>query len=314
MGGRSGAHLDCLDDLFLLTLDLVLLVIQLYPHTQSAPARTPPSERADHIKGRASLGLLRDGKSCVVVFRVGEGERRCGGRSSGGEVLELLRLPLLSLVHSTHAVASFGEVQRRTKRERMEMTGWAQTTTAMKTPRRQTLIRLWPTVRRTYTTLPSAPRPPKPSRAVPVDSLCIPLSPPYSIASFIPNPTPLSREYLIKLHRLAALRPPDTEEGWAKLDELGGLVAIMEGVRLVDTSALDEHMHEDDGMLVDGRVRERGAAVEEPEGGRAREGEMDLLGLAEVTVEAGGGKYYVVKTPEGIRGKKRGRTVKQEDE
>lgn len=158
------------------------------------------------------------------------------------------------------------------------------------------------TLRRAYSTPPSR-LPPRP--IVPVDSLCIPLRSPYSIASFIPSPTPLSRATLTKLHRLAALNPPTTEEGWAELEDLGGLVAIMEGVRGVDTSALGKG-------IVDARVRERGVESGEQEVWEEEVGGRSLLELAEVRE----GDYYIVRTPEGIRTKKRGgaKSVGAEDE
>lgn len=139
-------------------------------------------------------------------------------------------------------------------------------------------------------------------QTVKVDSLCIPISPPYSIKSYIPSPTPLSRPTLLKLHKLAALVPPKTELEWKELENLGGLIAIMDGVKLVDTSCLG-----DKGSHIDGRIRERSLEVSIDLEGKKKlvesleiQGE-ELLKLAEVT----DGRYYVVRTPEGIRGKKK---------
>ena len=134
-------------------------------------------------------------------------------------------------------------------------------------------------------------------RTVPVDEYCIPLTAPYSIEDYIPPPAPLSRPVLLKLHRLSALNPPTTEAGWKSLESLGSLVSIIEGVRLVDTSAV----HAEQGQLVDGRVR--APAVELS--GRASKplesvGGRELLELAQIRK----GPYYVARTPEGIRGKK----------
>ena len=132
---------------------------------------------------------------------------------------------------------------------------------------------------------------------VKVDSLCIPLTPPYSLS--IPAPIQLDRPTLLKLFKLSALNPPSTPAGWEALDSLGGLVAIIEGVRKVDTSAIAVNENE----LIDGRVR---AEPERPVWGTEKRSEevvkgRVLLGLAQVTE----GDYYVVRTPEGIRGKKK---------
>lgn len=141
-------------------------------------------------------------------------------------------------------------------------------------------------------------------RLVPTDSLCIPLSPPYSLAAHIPPPTPLPRETLLKLHRLAALVPPATEKEWAELDDLGGLVAIMEGVREFHPEGKTEGM-------VDARVRGVEAEIlsreEEPgEKGVLEEGWVEMAKVRD-------GAYFVVRTPEGIRGKVRAGKVEEED-
>ena len=145
---------------------------------------------------------------------------------------------------------------------------------------------------------PAAAAPP----VVPVDELCIPLAPPYSIASYIPSPTPLSRETLTKLHRLSALEPPTTEEGWKELEQLGDLAAIIEGIRLVPTSSL---LSGSQGQMVDGRVRGQAVELEPGSGGSVDMSDgfgRELLKLAEVTE----GSYYTVPTPQNVRGKRRG--------
>lgn len=159
-------------------------------------------------------------------------------------------------------------------------------------------IRLYST-RGTKSAPPGSQRPP-----IAVDDLCIPLEPPYSIASYIPEPKPLSRETLTKLHRLSALEPPKTEAGWRELEQLGGLAAIIEGVRLIDTSAVVQDGVREHGGLVDGRVR--GQSVELQSGQSVEEDRTDgfgreLLELAEVK----DGAYYTVPTPENVRGKRR---------
>ncbi|ORY53404.1 hypothetical protein BCR35DRAFT_18082 [Leucosporidium creatinivorum] len=143
--------------------------------------------------------------------------------------------------------------------------------------------------------------------AIAVDSLCIPLSPPYSLASYLPTqPTPLSRQTLLHLHRLSALQPPQTEEEWKELDDLNGLAAIIEGIRMV---RLGEGAAE--GEMVDARVR--GEATELLDRPRRKEQEQEeqendpafgrrLLDLAEVKE----GSYYTAPTPSNVRGKKRG--------
>lgn len=134
--------------------------------------------------------------------------------------------------------------------------------------------------------------------SVPVDELCIPLRPPYSMSSYIPAPTPLSRAVLLKLHKLSALTAPSTEEGWKALESLGGLVAVIEGVRGVDTGRVQTVQ----GRLVDGRVRAKATPLAKQDGVDLSDGHgRQLLALAELTE----GSYYVARTPEGIRGKKR---------
>lgn len=80
-------------------------------------------------------------------------------------------------------------------------------------------------------------------------------------------------------------------------------MAIMEGVRGVDTSALGKE-------IVDARVRERGVEMGDHEENVVEVGGRNLLELAEVRE----GDYYIVRTPEGIRGKKRGGAKSAESE
>lgn len=143
-------------------------------------------------------------------------------------------------------------------------------------------------------------------RTVVVDKYSIPLAAPYSIQDFIPPPEPLSRAVLLKLHRLSALNPPTTENGWKALESLGSLVSIIEGVRLVDTSAI----RTEQGQLVDGRVRapaveltENATRTTETVGGRQL---LELASLRE-------GPYYVARTPDGIRGKRRSVAAKESE-
>ncbi|GAA5893073.1 hypothetical protein JCM8208_004339 [Rhodotorula glutinis] len=107
---------------------------------------------------------------------------------------------------------------------------------------------------------PAPPPPPRPLRPrpppVPTDDLCIPLIAPYSLSDYLPAPgqsPSLDRPTLVKLHRLAALEPPapDDDHGWAALRDLDELVAIVQAVRDVDTSALGLAP----GAMVDARVR-----------------------------------------------------------
>ncbi|KAK4702369.1 hypothetical protein P7C70_g3860, partial [Phenoliferia sp. Uapishka_3] len=151
-----------------------------------------------------------------------------------------------------------------------------------------------------------------------VDSHCIPLEPPYSLTALIPPPTPLPRATLLKLHKLSALLPPKTEAEWNKLDDLGGLVAIMEGVRGFGKATVDEaELRKVAGwkaaepVMIDARVRAEdsstGASVDlERSAGTGSTGKEEtglieggLVGLAQKRE----GMFYVVRTPEGIRGK-----------
>lgn len=141
--------------------------------------------------------------------------------------------------------------------------------------------------------------------AYPVDALCIPLRAPYSLTSLLPPPTPLSRDTLTKMHRLSALLPPSTEADWARLEGLDGLAGVMAAVRGVDTSRLERELGFQAGEVVDGRVRAEAvpvAATGEAEGkvDEAVAGDS-LVGLAERSA----GPFFIVRTPEGIRGKRR---------
>lgn len=146
------------------------------------------------------------------------------------------------------------------------------------------------------------------SPKIAVDSLAIPLRPPYSLSSLLPPPTPLSRVTISKLHKLSALLPPSTETHWNQLKDLDALAGIMDGVKGVDTSRL-EQLGIRPGDIVDGRPRpepepyseeEEGVIRAEEERERAERGE-GLVRLAERRE----GRYFVVPTPEGIRGKRR---------
>ncbi|KAM0745656.1 hypothetical protein T439DRAFT_319910 [Meredithblackwellia eburnea MCA 4105] len=144
-----------------------------------------------------------------------------------------------------------------------------------------------------------------------VDSLCIPAQPPYSLRALLPDPTPLPRETLLKLHKLSALDPPTTEEGWRELDDLGGLVAIMEGVRSFgrDLNKSTGQGREEELVIVDARVREEeGEILTKPvEKGESGILSGSLLDLAQVKE----GAYFTVRTPEGIRGKVRAKGNKR---
>ncbi|KAI5476727.1 hypothetical protein MNV49_007317 [Pseudohyphozyma bogoriensis] len=149
------------------------------------------------------------------------------------------------------------------------------------------------------------------ARAPPVDSHCIPLTPPYSLLSLLPPPTPLPKATLLKLHKLAALSPPadDDAQRWKDLESLGGLVSIMEGVRAGAVPVEEGAQVE----MVDARVRSPPKAIEmQLDGARAKvvEETENLMHLAEVTK----GSYYVVRTPVGIRGKARKGAVEEEVE
>ncbi|GAA5902935.1 hypothetical protein JCM6882_009165 [Rhodosporidiobolus microsporus] len=148
----------------------------------------------------------------------------------------------------------------------------------------------------------SSPPPPRPDDTVEVDDLCIPLKPPYSISDYLPAPseTPsLSRETLLKLHKLAALAPPTTEEGWRDLEDLNELVAIVQAVRDIDTNALGLKP----GEMVDARVRaeaepvdwEKKVEVLEP----VEQGQR-LLKLAPRTE----GAYFVAPMPDNVKRRK----------
>ncbi|SCV70839.1 BQ2448_3601 [Microbotryum intermedium] len=140
---------------------------------------------------------------------------------------------------------------------------------------------------------------------IPVDCLCIPLSPPYSLLSHLPSsPPPLSRETLLKLHRLSALEPPQTEQEWDQLKGLDRLVALVEGVRSIETGSIKA---DSEAGFVDARIR---ANAQEEDGlDMKRQNHEDIpsstyLSLASTTR----GAYYVVPTPENVRGKRSSKT------
>ncbi|KAM0788979.1 hypothetical protein ACM66B_003051 [Microbotryomycetes sp. NB124-2] len=149
---------------------------------------------------------------------------------------------------------------------------------------------------------------------VPVDSDCIPTRPTYSLKDYIPPPIDMSIEQIKKLYRLSALEPPnDLSLDHKVVTGLRELAAIVEGVRLASRDGEEQGEKSGQGSLdiVDARVR---APAKEIVADRARlvpgEGDdnMDpdnlgtrLLDLAAKT----DGAYFVVPTPENIRGKKR---------
>lgn len=160
--------------------------------------------------------------------------------------------------------------------------------------------------RQSHSSAPSPP--PRIPRAppVPVDDLCIPLKALYSIDDYLPAPsdTPsLSRETLTKLHRLAALEPPATDEGWQELRDLDELVAIVQAVRGVETSALGLK----EGEMVDARVRAEPQPVDWTSTSAARDDTpaaakgQELLKLASRTE----GAYFVAPMPENVRTRKK---------
>ncbi|GAA5865940.1 hypothetical protein JCM3774_005529 [Rhodotorula dairenensis] len=148
-----------------------------------------------------------------------------------------------------------------------------------------------------------------PVAPVAVDDDCIPLRATYSISDYLPS-TPasrLSRETVLKLHRLAALAPPQTERDWRQLDDLEELVAVVQAVRDVDTSSLGL----EPGAMVDARVRAEPDPVnwsaaasrvlaDGPSPAVVTSG-RDLLKLAQRTE----GAYYVAPMPENVRTRKR---------
>ena len=119
----------------------------------------------------------------------------------------------------------------------------------------------------------------------------------------------LDRATLLKLHRLAALEPPATEDEWAQLADLDELVAIVQAVRDVDTSVLGIAP----GEMVDARVRAEPRPVDwSPSASAAQQGAATaqdppeargqvLLKLAKRTE----GAYYVAPMPDNVRTRKR---------
>ena len=172
-------------------------------------------------------------------------------------------------------------------------------------------VRPWQIIaRRPYS---AAARPPSNSQSstrtaappVAVDNDCIPLSATYSIADYLPStPQSLSRETILKLHRLAALEPPKTEQDWHELQDLDELVAIVQAVRDVDTSILGL----EEGAMVDARVRAEPEPIDwSPSSASSTAdatqsiGGQELLKLAQRTE----GAYYVAPMPENVRTRKR---------
>ncbi|GAA6037788.1 hypothetical protein JCM8097_005035 [Rhodosporidiobolus ruineniae] len=163
----------------------------------------------------------------------------------------------------------------------------------------------------THLSTPSPPPPSSPPDALAVDDLCVPLRPPYSIQDYLPTASSapkLSRETLLKLHRLAALEPPSSEQGWTDLEDLNELVAIVQAVRDVDTSSLGLKQ----GEMVDARVRAEAEPVDwdskraplEP----VEEGQ-ELLKLAPRTE----GAYFVAPLPENVKRRKKRASSSEEE-
>lgn len=85
-----------------------------------------------------------------------------------------------------------------------------------------------------------APLPPGLTPSIPVSSLCIPLTPPYSIKDLLqpantPPRAPISPETLKKLHKLSALPYPS-----CSAEEMAGLIQVIEGIRGVEVTRLLE--------------------------------------------------------------------------
>ncbi|KAK4057929.1 hypothetical protein OIO90_001148 [Microbotryomycetes sp. JL221] len=165
----------------------------------------------------------------------------------------------------------------------------------------------------------------KPARK-PLDSLCIPTTPPYSLSSFIPPPMTLSVDQLRKLYKLSALEPPkDLNENHPDVQELKKLAAIVEGIRLADK---ETGQHQTRDTIVDARVRAPSKPIE-LERDRTKsttlvtktrdqannEDELDVDNLGRHVLDLAtkrDGAYFVVPTPENIRGKKRSNQTREE--
>ncbi|CAE6482272.1 unnamed protein product [Rhizoctonia solani] len=97
----------------------------------------------------------------------------------------------------------------------------------------------------------------------PVDDLSIPLKPTWSVAQLLSTyPAPeLSDGTFSRLHRLAALNPPDSTslDKQAIKVELQELLRLVEAVKLVDTSSL--HGTKQTGLL-DSRIWAEGRGVD----------------------------------------------------
>ncbi|KAL7409270.1 hypothetical protein BDY24DRAFT_419076 [Mrakia frigida] len=116
--------------------------------------------------------------------------------------------------------------------------------------------------------------PPGLSPSLPVSSLCIPLSPPYSIKALLqpvntPPPPLLSSETLKQLHRLSALPYPS-----CSAEEMAGLIGVIEGIRGEEvTRLLQEGGQEEMGwgrkeIVFDGREEQEERVEWEETGGR----------------------------------------------
>lgn len=233
-------------------------------------------------------------------------KRRVGGRGWNGELYVPRPVPTTGLLILASEVGGIddGEKERRGGERRLLPTLDKMLRTAIRAFQTPPPLHLTPLRIRTLhstTSRFSSPTPPSPD-SVPVDDLCLPLKPPYDISDYLPAPsdTPsLSRETLLKLHRLSALEPPSSEAAWKDLEDLNELVAIVQAVRGVDTSSLGLKP----GEMVDARVRAEAEpvdwekkvdALEPVESGR------ELLKLAKKTE----GGYFVAPKPENVKRRK----------
>ncbi|GAA5845014.1 hypothetical protein JCM5353_003395 [Sporobolomyces roseus] len=161
---------------------------------------------------------------------------------------------------------------------------------------------------RTFTTslhpFSSKPSSPSPSdSSIEVDSLCLPLTSPYTLSSLLPSsPSPLSSETLSKLHKLSALLPPSPADPTthSHLSGLDELISIVQRIREVDTSSLGLK----EGEMVDARIRAEAEPIDLARKGRNKE-ELEVEGerLLECAEKREGG-YFVAQMPENVRRRK----------
>lgn len=143
-------------------------------------------------------------------------------------------------------------------------------------------------------------------RRIKVSDVGIPLEPVISLAEILPEPRKFTRDELLKLHRLAALEPPTTEEEWTSLSgSLGELAAIMESIK--DDKSLDV---ENEDSPPDGRVRmDDDIPYDQKELPDPKElmPKGSLLDLS----QSREGPFYASPTPRGVRAK--GSTANRSD-